>query len=154
MKERRKQVLPLILICVLGLAATLTADLWWPSGNEDTPPSRTQTPETQAPPAPQRLTAEEAHEHLFYEDSERVLLDVRTEDEFREGHILGARLIPLAELQARAPTELLDKDVPIFIYCRSGRRSAEAAALLTELGYFVFDIGGIDDWPFDIVVPE
>lgn len=81
-----------------------------------------------------------------------VLLDVRTEEEFRTGHIQGAVLIPYTEIRARAASELPDKNALILVYCRSGRRSAIAARELVQLGYTrVYDFGGITDWPYATV---
>ena len=99
----------------------------------------------------QVLTAEEAKERMESGDP-FILIDVRTEEEFNEGHIPGALSIPVEELAERAGTELLDWRMPILLYCRTGRRSDEAAQLLIGLGYWaVYDFGGIEDWPFDIV---
>ncbi len=115
------------------------------------------TPEEQAPtPVPsagvyQKLTAEEASSQMDALES-FVLLDVRTEEEYKELRIDGATLLPLDEIDARAEEALPDKEAHIFVYCRSGRRSAEAAKKLLELGYTnVYDFGGIIDWPYDTV---
>ena len=79
-----------------------------------------------------------------------ILLDVRTEEEFRENRIGGAILIPDYEISARAGLELPDKDAVILIYCRSGRRSENAARELADMGYTnVYDFGGIIDWPYE-----
>jgi len=99
----------------------------------------------------QTITAKEAHRMMEESDS-YVLLDVRTEAEFREKRIDGAVLIPDAELKNRSKAELPDKKAVILIYCRSGRRSALAAAILAELGYSnVYDLGGIINWPYKTV---
>lgn len=75
-----------------------------------------------------------------------ILLDVRTPEEWAEGHIEGAILIPLDELPNRAAAEL-PQDAEIVVYCRSGNRSAQAAAYLVDAGYTnVSDLGGIIDW--------
>ena len=80
------------------------------------------------------------------------LVDVRTVDEYAEGHIEGAVLIPVDEILERAEAELPDKDAVIFVYCRSGVRSARAADGLAGLGYSqVYDMGGILNWPYDVV---
>ena len=80
------------------------------------------------------------------------LLDARTQEEFDEGHIEGAILIPEYEVSARAEKELPDKDQLILVYCRSGRRSKIAAQALVDLGYTnVKEFGGIIDWPYEIV---
>ena len=81
-----------------------------------------------------------------------VLVDVRTKAEYDEGHIEGALLLPLDQLETLAESQLKDKDATLLIYCRSGNRSAQASALLLELGYTqIFDFGGIMDWPGEIV---
>ena len=86
-------------------------------------------------------------------DSEHnyIILDVRTEEEFAEGHIAGAILIPDYEITEKAESILTDKDQQILVYCRSGRRSKNAASQLVELGYSnVKEFGGIIDWPYEI----
>jgi len=81
-----------------------------------------------------------------------IILDVRSESEFEAQHINGAILIPVSELRSRAEKELPDKDAVIFVYCRAGNRSAEAARLLISMGYTnVYDMGGIGDWPNETV---
>ena len=96
-----------------------------------------------------RISAEEAMD-MMTEDS--VILDVRTAEEYAEGHIPGAILIPDYELQTRAYDELLDMDQTILVYCRSGNRSMHASMALLDLGYTeVYDFGGIIDWPGEIV---
>ena len=82
---------------------------------------------------------------------EFVLLDARSEEEFSEGHIPGAIVIPHEEVSERAESEIPEKDVPVFVYCRSGRRSKIAAEALVALGYSeVYEFGGIIDWPYEI----
>ena len=76
------------------------------------------------------------------------LLDVRSPQEFAEGHIAGAVNINVQsdDFRQRADMEL-SKDSTIFVYCRSGRRSMDAAETLTELGYKVVNLkGGIIEW--------
>jgi rhodanese-related sulfurtransferase len=81
-----------------------------------------------------------------------TLVDVRTQAEYDDGHIEGALLLPIDQLETLATEQLSDKDAIILVYCRSGNRSAQASALLVELGYTnVFDFGGIIDWPGEIV---
>jgi len=78
------------------------------------------------------------------------LIDVRTAEEFSTGHIPGALLIPDYEIEEKAPEQIPDKNDTIIVYCRSGRRSAGAAKMLTILGYNkVYDMGGIIDWPYE-----
>ncbi|WMJ87959.1 rhodanese-like domain-containing protein [Anaerocolumna sp. MB42-C2] len=98
-----------------------------------------------------KLTAKEAKE-MMDDDSSITILDVRTEEEYKTGHIEGAILIPDTEILEKAEESLTDKSATILVYCRSGRRSALAAADLVELGYLkVYDFGGIIDWEYDIV---
>jgi phage shock protein E len=81
-----------------------------------------------------------------------ILLDVRTQEEYDAGHIEGAILIPDYEIEAKAETVLTDKDTLILVYCRSGRRSKNAASSLATLGYTnVKEFGGIIDWTYGTV---
>lgn len=76
-----------------------------------------------------------------------VLLDVRTPEEFAEGHIGGSVLLPYDEVEQKAAGMLPEKEKAIIVYCRSGRRSAIAADALRGLGYKdVKDFGGISRW--------
>ena len=87
-------------------------------------------------------------------DSEEgyIILDVRTPEEFAEGHIKGAILIPDYEIGEKAESILTDKDQLILVYCRSGRRSKNAASELATLGYTnIKEFGGINDWKYGTV---
>jgi len=82
-----------------------------------------------------------------------VLVDVRTQEEFDEGHISGATLVPSDEITEAANEKFPDKDAKIVVYCRSGGRSQMVANQMIEMGYKnVYDLGGIIDWPYDVVV--
>lgn len=98
-----------------------------------------------------KITAEEAKKKM--QDTKNfILLDVRTPEEFSEQHIPGATLIVDSQISAEAQKKLPDKDTPIFVYCRSGRRSTAAAKQLVNMGYTqVYDFGGIIDWPYETV---
>ena len=81
-----------------------------------------------------------------------IVLDVRTEEEYNEGHIEGAILIPDYEINAKAESVLKDKNQLLLVYCRSGRRSKLAAESLAALGYTnIKEFGGIIDWQYEIV---
>ena len=83
------------------------------------------------------------------ENPELILLDVRTQAEFDEGHIPGAVCLPVEMIAADMPFPF-GKDAEILVYCQTGRRSADAAAKLRKLGFAdVSDIGGIVDWPYE-----
>ena len=96
-----------------------------------------------------KITAEEAKERMD-KDDKVVILDVRTEEEYQEGHVPGAIVIPNETISSEPLEELPDMDQEILGYCRSGNRSAQAAKKLAEAGYTqVYDFGGIIDWPYD-----
>ena len=89
---------------------------------------------------------------LMDSESGYILIDARTQEEYDEGHIPGAILIPEYEIADRAEKELPDKDQLILVYCRSGRRSKIAAEELVKLGYTnVKEFGGIIAWEYEIV---
>lgn len=99
----------------------------------------------------EQITAEQA-KTIMDTENDYVIIDARTEEEFAEGHIENAILIPEYEIAERAEKELPDKAQLILVYCRSGRRSKIASEELVKLGYTnVKEFGGIIDWPYDIV---
>ena len=99
----------------------------------------------------EQITAEQA-KTIMDTEKEYVIIDARTEEEFAEGHIENAILIPEYEIKDRAEKELPDKDQLILIYCRSGRRSKIASDEIVKLGYTnVKEFGGIIDWPYETV---
>ncbi len=84
--------------------------------------------------------------------AEYILIDARTQEEFAQGHIEGAVMIPEYEIRDRAEQEIPEKDTLILVYCRSGRRSKIASEELVNLGYTnVKEFGGIIDWQYEIV---
>ena len=107
--------------------------------------------ENEKVPNYEQITAEQA-KSIMDTEKDYVIIDARTEDEFAEGHIENAILIPEYEISTRAEKELPDKEQLILVYCRSGRRSKIASEELVKLGYTnVKEFGGIIDWPYDIV---
>lgn len=97
-----------------------------------------------------KITAEEAKKMM---DSQTVVVvDVRTEEEYQEGHVPNALLVPNESITDQMPDALPDTSAVLLVYCRSGRRSKEASQKLVDLGYQnVYDFGGIIDWPYDTV---
>ena len=80
---------------------------------------------------------------MMEEETDYIILDVRTQEEYSEGHIEGSKNIPLQNIEI-AETIIKNKDTPLFVYCRSGGRSAQATSILKRMGYTnVEDIGGI-----------
>ena len=87
---------------------------------------------------------------LMESASDYILLDVRTQAEYDQGHIPGAVCIPNETIGTEEIPALPDKDQLILVYCRSGRRSKNAAAQLEEMGYTrIREFGGILDWPYE-----
>jgi len=80
-----------------------------------------------------------------------ILVDVRTVEEFQELRIPGAVLLPYDRIDRKsAAAAIPSKESTVIVYCRSGRRSAIAAASLAKLGYKrVLDLGAIGDWPYE-----
>ena len=96
------------------------------------------------------ITAEEAKK-IMDSGEEHIILDTREQDEFDEGHIPGAILIPYTEIENKAEEMIPDKEKLILVYCRSGRRSKIAAESLAKLSYTnVKEFGGIIDWPYKV----
>lgn len=83
---------------------------------------------------------------------EAIILDVREEEEFITGHAENAVLFPVDDIDYTSASIILpDKSAPLLLYCRSGRRSAEAAQKLHELGYTeLYDIGSLIGWPYGL----
>ena len=82
----------------------------------------------------------------FQQTAGAVLVDVRTPEEYRDGHVPGSINVPLQQIED-IELEIAEKNTPLYVYCRSGARSRQAAALLKEMGYEdVHNIGGILDY--------
>lgn len=98
-----------------------------------------------------QISQDEAKERMAREDG-HVIVDVRTQEEYDAGHIPGAILVPNEAIGCDAPEALPDYDQILLIYCRSGRRSKEAAQKLAEMGYTnVYEFGGVIDWTGELV---
>lgn len=91
-------------------------------------------------------------EILHYADTKNaVLLDVRTPEEYRNGHIPESINLPLQDI-SQVEKHLTDKSAPLFVYCLSGARSRQAVSLLTKMGYkTVTNIGGISSYKGKVV---
>lgn len=95
------------------------------------------------------IGADEAKKML--KNKNTILIDVRESDEFKAGHIPSALSIPLGTINSNNKL-LPSKDKTIIVYCYSGSRSKSAAKKLVKLGYNnVYDLGGIMNWPYDVV---
>ena len=84
--------------------------------------------------------------------AQEIMVDIRTREEYDGGHIENAVLVPNESIGSEMPEALPDKEATLLVYCRSGRRSKDAAQKLLELGYQkVCDFGGVIDWPYELV---
>lgn len=98
-----------------------------------------------------KISPEDAKKNME-NDSDIILLDVRTVEENKTIRILGSTLIPLDKLELSAEREIPDKERTIYVYCRSGNRSINAVKILLKLGYKnVYDLGGINQWPYETI---
>ena len=131
-----------------ALAAALALLLVGYGGTKDKPvPTEEDTP---GKAAYQKISAEEAYEMMA--SQEVVVVDVRTREEYDGGHIENAVLVPNESIGSEMPEALPDKEATLLVYCRSGRRSKDAAQKLLALGYqSVYDFGGVIDWPYELV---
>ena len=99
----------------------------------------------------QRVSSDEAAKMMTAE-SGFLIVDVRTAGEFADGHIPNAINIPNESINTTPPKELPDKAQKIFVYCRSGARSQQAAQKLANMGYTnIVEMGGIKDWHGEVV---
>jgi rhodanese-related sulfurtransferase len=97
------------------------------------------------------ITFAQAHQ-LLEQEPDCMILDVREEEEYITGHADGAVLFPLDTIDARsAAGRIPRRDTPVLVYCRSGRRSRQAAERLAALGYTrVYDMGSLVGWPYGL----
>ena len=100
----------------------------------------------------QQITAQQA-KTMMEQETAAVILDVREQDEFDAGHIPGATLLSVnAITEDSAAAVIPDKDTVVLVYCRSGNRSKTASDKLVALGYTqVYEFGGINSWPYEVV---
>lgn len=139
-----KRIVLIIGIILLVLAAALVIFVRW-SQNQitDGPGMVNEEPFLQ-------ISQEEAAE-MMKKDDGHVVVDVRRPDEFAEGHIPGAINVPNEDIGDEQPKALPDLDQILLVYCRSGRRSVEAANKLADIGYTnIYEFGGIIDWTGEV----
>ncbi|MGE4453640.1 MAG: rhodanese-like domain-containing protein [Sphaerochaeta sp.] len=126
-----------ILIIILIVLALIVGVAW-----------KTQASETGAY---EKISAQSAFS-MMQERDDLLVIDVRTPQEFAEGHIQGAINVPLQTIQDGDVSALPSKDQTLLVYCRSGNRSATASKALDTMGYSaVYDFGGILSWPYGTV---
>ncbi len=94
----------------------------------------------------------ETGQFMMENNSEIILVDVRTPSEFAEEHIPGAINLNVETISTTALSAIPNKAAIYILYCHTGNRSGQAATILSDMGYaFIYDMGGIIDWPYDTV---
>ena len=145
-------------ISLLLLSLTLTASLFVGCGNNNTEnkDANTQTSsesssETQSEAVSKDISIDESKK-LINDGEVTLILDVRNEDEFAEGHLKNAIQIPVKELKENLNDIEKFKDELVLVYCRSGKRSAEAMDILKENGFknLVHMKDGISKWDGEV----
>ncbi len=143
---RKKYIIIPLLLMLLILTSCGSKDK-----QEKTTDQTTNTAESNNTKSYRQISQEEAKAMMEADDG-HIIVDVRTQDEFDEGHIPGAICIPNESIGDKQPSELPDLDQIILVYCRSGRRSKEASQKLADIGYTrVYEFGGIIDWTGEVV---
>ena len=98
---------------------------------------------------------QETAKAMMAKDDGHVIVDVRRQDEYDEGHIPGAILIPNESIEGERPEALPDLEQILLIYCRSGNRSRQAASKLAAMGYVnIYEFGGINTWTGEVVTED
>ena len=145
-------------ISLLLLSLTLTASLFVGCGNNNTEnkDANTQTSsesssETQSEAVSKDISIDESKK-IINDGEVTLILDVRNEDEFAEGHLKNAIQIPVKELKENLSDIEKFKDELVLVYCRSGKRSAEAVDILKENGFknLVHMKDGISKWDGEV----
>lgn len=132
MRIRRFGIYVTVCMAVLGLAGC---------GNEKKEGSKAEY---------EQISQEKAKE-LMDTEKDFVILDVRTQEEYSEGHIAGAVCVPNETIDGSITEQLPDKNQLILVYCRSGNRSKQASKKLADMGYTkIKEFGGINTWEYEI----
>lgn len=159
-----KMLITIITVCALSLALSACAA----PASEAALPESAGASETTAPEMGEQLTSGEVCTEcsgdpyyvkitaeaakMYIDSSNPIVVDVRSAEEYGDGHIEGAINVPLDEIGNEPPAALPELDAFILVYCRSGVRSEQAAQKLIGLGYLkVYDMGGVNDWTYGLV---
>ena len=99
-----------------------------------------------------KIISQDRAKEMMEDTTGYVILDVRTDWEYENGHIEGAINIPNEEIGHEEIETLPDKEQTILVYCRSGNRSKQAASKLAVLGYKnIYEFGGVITWEYGLV---
>jgi len=147
--ERKVKIRKIVLLIIIGIFSVFGFSCS-KTGNEKQDLVMSKEGKTGKKAEYKKITSDEAKKMM--ETQKAIVVDVRTLEEYNEGHIPNAISVPLETIENEAEAKLKNKDDLILVYCRSGRRSREAALKLIEKGYTnVIDFGGIQDWNGEIV---
>ena len=147
---KRSFVVLLLLLTTLTSCMAPTPTAIAPTKPAATDPAITDSPAVSALISP--ADAKAALDAGTLDGRKVVLVDVRTAEEFAEKRIPGSVLLPVDDITGTTALSVAGKEDAVIVYCRSGRRSAIAAGSLIALGYKrVYDLGGIQDWPYDTI---
>jgi phage shock protein E len=127
-----------IMIAVIAVVAVLGLALFFQSPKSDEAATNT----TASSQTSEEVTFANVQTAVAAEEA--AFIDVRTPEEYYDSHIEGAELLPLQVIElGTLPDHTTDNT--LYVYCRSGNRSAEAATILERAGYEVVDLGGLQD---------
>ena len=147
--ERKVKIRKIVLLIIIGIFSVFGFSCS-KTGNEKQDLVMSKEGKTGKKAEYKKITSDEAKKMM--ETQKAIVVDVRTLEEYNEGHIPNAISVPLETIENEAEAKLKNKDALILVYCRSGRRSREAALKLIEKGYTnVIDFGGIKDWNGEVV---
>ena len=147
--ERKVKIRKIVLLIIIGIFSVFGFSCS-KTGNEKQDLVISKEGKTGKKAEYKKITSDEAKKMM--ETQKAIVVDVRTLEEYNEGHIPNAISVPLETIENEAEAKLKNKDDLILVYCRSGRRSREAALKLIEKGYTnVIDFGGIKDWNGEVV---
>lgn len=147
--ERKVKIRKIVLLIIIGIFSVFGFSCS-KTGNEKQDLVMSKEGKTGKKAEYKKITLDEAKKMM--ETQKVIVVDVRTLEEYNEGHIPNAISVPLETIENEAEAKLKNKDALILVYCRSGRRSREAALKLIEKGYTnVIDFGGIKDWNGEVV---
>ena len=135
------------LLVVLGVSVLLSGCGSADSNTMQAPAAKAQ--ESKVTAEYHKITQEQAKERMT-KNPKVIILDVRTPQEYKDGHIDKAINVPNEDINTTPPKELPDKNAEILVYCRSGHRSKQASDKLVKMGYkHIYDFGGITTWPYE-----
>ncbi len=144
MKNTRKYVL------ILSILLLIMSQSIFASGQKEAKQVE-DTTIMEAPKAEYHKIDAKTAKAAFDTQDDIIIVDVRTVAEFNTGYIAGAVNIPLDVVEESVMEQYPNKDQKLYVYCRSGNRSSQAAKLLVKQGYTnVYDFGGINNWTYGV----